>query len=120
MKSSQLYHLKQSILQEQTRRHFIKGSFLGLGGLAMGAMLNGCKIKSDNAGESGSNAFELKPPHFNPRAKSVIYLHMAGAPSQLELFDYKPELIKMDGQLCPPSIIAVSYTHLWEEVSDEG
>ena len=105
MKSSQLHHLKQSILQEQTRRHFIKGSFLGLGGLAMGAMLNGCKIKSDSGGESGSNAFELKPPHFNPRAKSVIYLHMAGAPSQLELFDYKPELIKMDGQLCPPSII---------------
>ena len=85
MKSSQLHHLKQSILQEQTRRHFIKGSFLGLGGLAMGAILNGCKIKNDGAGESGSNAFELKPPHFNPRAKSVIYLHMAGAPSQLEL-----------------------------------
>ena len=36
---------------------------------------------------------------FPARAKNVIYLHMAGAPSQLELFDYKPELMKMDGQL---------------------
>jgi hypothetical protein len=39
-------------------------------------------------------------------AKSIIYLHMAGAPSQLELFDYKPELMKMDGQDCPPSLLA--------------
>lgn len=105
MKNSQLHHIKQSYLQEQTRRHFIKGSFLGLGGLAMGSMLNGCKVKNNSIGDGASNAFALKSPHFYPRAKSVIYLHMAGAPSQLELFDYKPELIKMDGQLCPPSII---------------
>lgn len=105
MKSSQLHNTKQTYLQEQTRRHFIKGSFLGLGGLAMGTMLNGCRIKNNSFGDAGANAFALKSPHFYPRAKSVIYLHMAGAPSQLELFDYKPELMKMDGQLCPPSII---------------
>src|SRR5438045_9410135 len=44
-------------------------------------------------------------PPFPGKAKSVIYLHMAGAPSQLELFDYKPELMKMDGQDCPPSLL---------------
>ncbi len=105
MKKSQLHHIKQTYLQDQTRRHFIKGSFLGLGGLAMGSMLNGCRVKNNSIDDAGTNAFALRSPHFYPRAKSVIYLHMAGAPSQLELFDYKPELIKMDGQLCPPSII---------------
>ncbi len=42
---------------------------------------------------------------FPGKAKVVIYLHMAGAPSQLELFDYKPELMKMDGQDCPQSLL---------------
>ena len=46
-----------------------------------------------------------KAPHFPGRAKSVIYLHMAGAPSQLELFDYKPELLKLNGEDCPASLL---------------
>lgn len=45
-------------------------------------------------------------PQFAPKAKRVIYLHMAGAPSQLELFDYKPELAKLDGQDCPADFLA--------------
>jgi hypothetical protein len=47
------------------------------------------------------NPLANKPPHFVPKAKRVIFLHMAGGPSHLELFDYKPELVKRDGQLCP-------------------
>lgn len=46
-----------------------------------------------------------KAPPFAAKAKSIIFLHMAGAPSQLELFDYKPELQKMNGQDCPPSLL---------------
>jgi len=46
-----------------------------------------------------------KMPHFAPTAKRIIYLHMAGAPSQLELFDYKPELGKLDGKEWPPSLL---------------
>ena len=46
------------------------------------------------------------PPQFAPRAKRVIYLHMAGAPSQLELFEHKPELTRFDGQDCPASLLA--------------
>ena len=53
-----------------------------------------------------AHPLEPKLPPFAGKAKSVIYLHMAGAPSQLELFDYKPELMKMDGQDCPPSLLA--------------
>ncbi|MCX2449990.1 DUF1501 domain-containing protein [Pedobacter sp. PLR] len=92
-----------------TRRHFLKESAMGLGALAMGALFGGCSF-----GAKGNNpvlydaAHPLLPksPPFLGKAKSVIYLHMAGAPSQLELFDFKPELMKMDGQDCPPSLLA--------------
>ncbi|WP_316748863.1 DUF1501 domain-containing protein [Pedobacter gandavensis] len=93
----------------QTRRHFLKESAMGLGALAMGALFGGCSF-----GAKGNNpvlydaAHPLLPksPPFLGKAKSVIYLHMAGAPSQLELFDFKPELMKMNGQDCPPSLLA--------------
>jgi Protein of unknown function (DUF1501) len=94
-------------LETETRRNFLKESFLGLGGLAMGSMLlGGC----DNTNKSQLKVDLTKPmlartPPYAPKAKSVIYLHMAGAPSQLELFDYKPALQKLDGQECPQSLI---------------
>jgi hypothetical protein len=87
-----------------TRRHFLKECGLGFGTLAFGALW-GCspspKLETFNA----SNPLQPKAPHFPAKAKSVIYLHMAGAPSQLELFDYKPELQKLHGQDCPPSLL---------------
>jgi hypothetical protein len=52
-----------------------------------------------------SNPLAPRPPAFPGKAKAVIYLHMAGAPSQLELFDFKPELARLDGQDCPPSLL---------------
>jgi hypothetical protein len=96
-----------------TRRHFLQQCGLSLGGMALGSFLTGCL--SNGTPPSVTEAFSqiidpvnpLSPrvPHFAPKAKSVIYLHMAGAPSQLELFDYKPELSKMDGQDCPQSYL---------------
>ena len=53
----------------------------------------------------GDNPLAPKPPHFAPKAKRVIYLHMSGAPPQLDLFDYKPELVKHDGQPCPDEFL---------------
>src|SRR5207302_1213185 len=50
------------------------------------------------------NPLAPKPPHFAAKAKRVIYIHMAGSPSQLDLFDYKPRLIEMNGQPCPESL----------------
>ena len=92
-----------------TRRLFLKQCALGLGGLALGNLLGSCqpghKGNSLNQHFDASNPLAPKIPHFLPKAKSVIYLHMAGAPSQLELFDYKPELAKLDDQLCPPSLL---------------
>src|SRR6201996_2761401 len=94
-------------LHQYTRRHFLRESAMGLGGLALGALL-GCHGRGDGSKIVFDPAHPLAPklPPFAGKAKSVIYLHMAGAPSQLELFDYKPELLKMDGQDCPPSLLA--------------
>lgn len=84
-----------------TRRHFLKQCMSGLGALTLGSFLGG-DLFGKNMLPDGSTPAR---PHFTPRAKHVIFLHMAGAPSQLELFDYKPELQKMDGQFCPPSLL---------------
>lgn len=95
-------------LRTTSRRHFLKESAMGLGALAMGALLPGCGSGSQPAPTSlfdPARPLLPKAPPFPARAKSVIYLHMAGAPSQLELFDYKPELAKMDGQDCPESFL---------------
>lgn len=100
---------QEAYLRLHTRRHFLKESAMGLGALAMGSLLGGCGGNSNAiAPVTFDPAHPLlpKPPQFAGKAKSVIYLHMAGAPSQLELFDYKPELMKMDGQDCPPSLLA--------------
>ncbi len=96
-------------LRVHTRRHFLKESAMGLGALAMGSLLGSCganKTSSSIAAFDPAHPLLPKSPPFAGKAKSVIYLHMAGAPSQLELFDYKPELAKMDGQDCPPSLLA--------------
>jgi hypothetical protein len=99
-----------------SRRHFLKESAMGLGGLALGALLGCHRVAGGpggaNATSTGGIVFDpahpLAPklPPFPGKARSIIYLHMAGAPSQLETFDYKPELQKMDGQDCPPSLLA--------------
>ncbi len=90
-----------------TRRHFLKECAMGFGGLALGSLLQACSSSTGNYNVVFDPAHPLAPklPMFPARAKNVIYLHMAGAPSQLELFDYKPELMKLDGQLCPPSLV---------------
>src|SRR6201995_1185852 len=92
-----------------TRRHFLKESAMGFGALALGSLIGGCHFGSSNSYTQTlfdpAHPLEPKLPMFPGKAKSVIYLHMAGAPSQLELFDYKPDLMKLDGQLCPPSLV---------------
>ncbi len=115
MTKNELYKLhlikeaRETVLRHHTRRHFLKESAMGLGALALGSLLGGCGRSKSNQGANflfdTSNPLAPKMPMFPGKAKSVIYLHMAGAPSQLELFDYKPELIKMDGQDCPPSLL---------------
>jgi len=91
-------------LLHRTRRHFLRDCSLGLAGFWLGSRdgaAAAATIKKDPA-----RPWQPAEPHFRPRAKRVIYLHMAGSPSQLELFDYKPELTRFDGKDCPQSFLA--------------
>jgi len=90
-------------LQLRTRRHFLRESAAGIGGIALNAFL-----ASEAAGKSPStsdSALAPAKPHFAPKAKRVIYLHMTGSPPNLDLFDYKPELVKRSGQECPDEFL---------------
>lgn len=95
-------------LEEQTRRHFLKNCSMGLGGLALSSLLGSCGNSTPSVPMNmapGGNPLAPKAAHYAARVKNVIYIHMAGAPSQLELFDYKPDLEKLDGQTCPQSLL---------------
>ncbi len=86
------------------RRDFFGRFALGLGGIALSRLLQ----NSAGAAETVRNPFAgvLSQPHFAPKAKRIIYLFMAGGPSQHDLFDYKPLLNKMHGQDLPDSVRA--------------
>ena len=82
------------------RRRFLSRLSLGLGSAALGSLL----VPDLFSGDSSDSGLALGIPHFAPKAKRVIYLFQNGAPSQLELFDYKPRLREMMGQDLPSSI----------------
>ncbi|HIO79641.1 TPA: DUF1501 domain-containing protein [Candidatus Poribacteria bacterium] len=87
-------------IKNTTRRHFLKD--IGIGAIALSTFLNdGMQSKA----ASVVNPLAPKPPHFTPKAKRVVYLHMTGSPPNLDIFDYKPELIKRDGQDCPDTFL---------------
>jgi hypothetical protein len=83
------------------RRALFQRGGMGLGSLALGWLLG----QESRADLVPADPQAPRPPHFPARAKSVIFLHMVGAPSQLELYDHKPTLAKYDGQPCPKHLI---------------
>ena len=90
-------------LRHITRRNFLKttGQF-SLGALALGNLLGRERAQ---AAPALINPLDPKQPHFKPKARNVIYLHMSGGPPHLDIFDYKPELVKHNGEPCPESIL---------------
>ena len=88
----------------QTRRHFFKDCGVGLGKIALGSLLADGRLL---AGQqlSAVNPLAPRPGHHRAKAKNVIFLFMAGGPSQLEMFDHKPKLNELDGQLIPESYL---------------
>ncbi|MBW7928652.1 MAG: DUF1501 domain-containing protein, partial [Fimbriimonadaceae bacterium] len=88
--------LNQAALQAITRRSLLKTAGYGIGSLALSALL-----RESGWAQDRKDPLAPKAPHFAPKAKSIIYLFMAGAPSQLDLFDAKPALTKYDRQECP-------------------
>ncbi len=97
--------IKQEVRKLITRRYFFKECGVGLGTLALASLLKGNNVFADVAGPAASNPFAPRAPHFAPKAKRVIYLFQAGAPSQLDLFDYKPTLVKYDGKPVPAEVV---------------
>ncbi|MEW5980705.1 MAG: DUF1501 domain-containing protein, partial [Acidobacteriota bacterium] len=87
--------------KEVSRRWFLGQCGIGLGAAALGQLM----IDSGYGASAPANPLAPKPPHFAAKAKNVIFLFMAGAPSHLELFDYKPQLAKFDGTLPPPELL---------------
>src|SRR5437016_3813215 len=85
-----------------TRRWFFKQCGVGLGAIALGELLAGEQLK---AALAPANPLAPKASPFPAKAKRIIYLFMAGAPSHLELFDNKPELAKWDGKLPPAELL---------------
>lgn len=84
-------------LQSVTRRKFFQQCGTGMGAIALASLLNEKLFAAEVAAKVG--------PHFAPKAKNIIYLFQAGGPSHLDLFDYKPELLKLDGQKMPAEIL---------------
>src|ERR1041385_851455 len=92
--------------QLNSRRWFLRECGVGLGKIAAATLLtNAFSPWSRGVTVSAAEALKPKQPHFPAKAKHVIHLFMAGAPSQLDLFDYKPELAKLEGKPLPPSVI---------------
>ncbi len=98
-----MHESSQSMLRNlaTSRRWFLGECGVGLAGLALQSLLS-----RDAAAASSDKPLAPRAPHFAPKAKRVIYLFQAGAPSHLELFDNKPELTQRDGQLPPAELLA--------------
>ena len=98
--------LEEQLLLASTRRHFFSQSGFGIGALALHQLLaqNGHAVPVTSPATE-TNAMAPKPPQFPAKAKRVIYMFMAGGPSQFELFEDKPKLREFDGQAPPPSLM---------------
>jgi uncharacterized protein DUF1501 len=92
-----MFHL--DLLRNQTRRHFLSSAGLGIGGIALAALAG--QQLAVAAPQAPANPLASKKPPQLAKAKHVIYLHMAGSPSQIDLFEHKPELTKYHGTPCP-------------------
>ena len=94
----------QTHLLTKTRRHFFRDCGVGVGQIALASLLNPGSLSAANERKPEKPLAPL-PPHFPAKAKRVIYLFMAGGPSQLEMFDYKPKLAEYNGKNTPPSVL---------------
>ena len=93
----------QQHLQQQTRRHFFNQCGVGVGSIALANLISGAS--HGTISDASSNPLAPKPTNFPARAKRVIYMFMAGGPSQLDMFDHKPMLNRLNGQPIPQSYL---------------
>jgi hypothetical protein len=96
-------HQRLQRARSLTRRHFLRHCRLGVGAMALGALLE--REAVPQAPAVPASPLAPKRPMLRPRAKSVIYLHMSGAPPQQELFDWKPKLVEFNMRPCPDELL---------------
>src|SRR6266700_6744729 len=101
------HELRSEYARLVTRRWFFRQRGVGLGSIALASLLGSNHVLGASRPKTGGNTNPLapRPPHFKPKAKRVIYLFLAGAPSQLDLFDFKPTLAKYDGKPVPQEVV---------------
>src|SRR5436190_4230897 len=92
--------IRQEAAKFVTRRWFFRQCGVGLGSIALGSLL-GAEHAVGALAQAALSPLAPKEPHYKPKAKRVIYMFMGGAPSQLDLFDYKPGLQKYNGKPVP-------------------
>ena len=103
--------IKREVKKIVTRRHFFKNCGVGLGSIALSSLLTDNTFSAQNSAIRNQNSaiqknpLAPKTPHFAPKAKRVIYVFQAGGPSHLDLFDYKPALVKYNGQKPPEEML---------------
>ncbi|EDY22114.1 protein of unknown function DUF1501 [Chthoniobacter flavus Ellin428] len=102
---TKLEHFLREYQQQITRRWFFKQCGVGLGSIALGSLLQQELAPAAHAAAAPSGPMAPKAPPLPARAKRVIYLFQAGAPSHLDLFDYKPQLEKFNGTLPPADLL---------------
>ncbi|QDT87529.1 DUF1501 domain-containing protein [Gimesia chilikensis] len=86
------------MLRDQTRRHFFENCAMGAGAIGLASLM-----QSEQRAQAGTG--KLHGTHHPPKAKNVIYMFMAGGPSQLEMFDFKPKLQELEGKVIPESYV---------------
>ena len=89
-------------MNPMNRRDLLRSLSCGFGYSALAGLTTGSAL----AATGYTNPLALKAPHFPAKVKRVIFMYMAGAPSQLDLFDHKPKLTELEGKSIPPSVIA--------------
>ena len=94
----------------ETRRHLLGSMAGGIGGLALERLLEGSPFlkaaTADGSPSAANNPLSERRPHFAPKAKRMIVIHLTGSPPHLDLYDHKPQLVKRDGEACPAETIA--------------
>lgn len=95
---------ENNLLSAQTRRHFFSRCGMGVGSMALASLAQKDRLQAA-VDDKLNNPLIAKKPQYAPKAKNVIFLFMAGGPSQLELFDYKPVLQKYNGEPIPESYL---------------
>ena len=105
---------------ESTRRNFLRATSCGFGSLALSAMLQQQAAAEQDGQARKASPLAVRQPHFTARAKRIIFLFMSGGPSQMDLYDYKPALVKGSGKPIPKRLSVLIIQNSWARFADSN